>query len=321
MPKIEYRPKGFHNKSLEVIDTANNIIDEYQAEGYSLTLRQVYYQFIARDCFPTSWFDALLQTYNTQKNYGKLGILINKGRLAGLVDWNAITDRTRVLRKNNHFNNPQDILKTAAHSYRIDTRADQEYYLEVWIEKDALVGVIEQVCSDSDVPYFSCRGYVSQSAMWEAAQRINSAVCWNDTEKYMEKGIRKAIIIHLGDHDPSGVHMSEDIQNRLTLFGTTAKVDRIALTIKQVKKYKPPPNPTKEKDTRSGPYIKKYGKVCWELDALDPKTLISLIETAVKKYTEADKREELLNRQTFEKSQLQYVSDNWQDLDIEVDKD
>lgn len=309
MPKTEYKHLQFHDKTRRTIETANGIIEEYQQAGYSLTLRQLYYQFVARGLIP-----------NSDKEYGNLGTIINNGRLAGLIDWNAIVDRTRTLRKNSHFDNPQDILKTAADSYRINTRATQDYYLEVWVEKDALIGVVEPICSSLDVPCFSCRGYVSQSAMWLAAQRINTEACWGSEEKYIEKGLRKTIVIHLGDHDPSGVHMSIDIQNRLKMFlASTTKVLRIALTMAQVKKFQPPPNPAKLTDTRSRTYIEQYGDLSWELDALDPKVLSSLIEKTVKKYTDEDKREKLLDQQTFEKSQLRYVSDNWKDLDIEVE--
>jgi hypothetical protein len=84
----------------------------------------------------------------------------------------------------------------------LDTRRNQEYYIEVWIEKDALLGILETICKKLDVPYFSCRGYVSQSSMWEAAQRFRE----ND---------REGILLHLGDHDPSGIDMSRDIQERL----------------------------------------------------------------------------------------------------------
>ena len=78
-----FKATKFRASSLAIIDQANEIIDEYQADGYDLTLRQLYYQFVARNLIP-----------NSQSEYNKLGTAINNGRLAGLIDWDAIKDRT-----------------------------------------------------------------------------------------------------------------------------------------------------------------------------------------------------------------------------------
>ena len=103
MPRICYIPKNFRKKSLEVIAAANRIIEEYAAQGFSLTLRQLYYQFVARDLLP-----------NTKRSYKRLGEIINDARLAGLVDWDQITDRTRNVRSNGHWSSPSDIIRLAA---------------------------------------------------------------------------------------------------------------------------------------------------------------------------------------------------------------
>lgn len=265
MPKICYVNKDFQRATLSIIDVANKIIDEYSAQGFDLTLRQLYYQFVARDILP-----------NTQKSYNKLGSILNDARLSGLVDWDCIEDRTRFVRELAHWNSPADIVEACSNQFRIDRWADQEYRPEVWIEKDALVGVIEGVCKDYDVPFFSCRGYVSQSEMWGASQRLI---------KHLEKD-QTPYIIHLGDHDPSGVDMTRDIFDRLKLFiehegYEECEVNRIALTIEQVKKYKPPPNPAKITDSRATGYIRMHGQQSWELDALDPKTLAGLIRETI----------------------------------------
>ena len=87
MPKIEYVPKNFSADRLQMIEKVNGVVAEYQKQGYSLTLRQVYYQMVARDIIP-----------NNMRSYKNLGNLINDARLAGLIDWLAIEDRTRNLR-------------------------------------------------------------------------------------------------------------------------------------------------------------------------------------------------------------------------------
>ncbi len=280
MPKIKYIDKKFSKVSSARILQAEKIIDEYQSAGLELTLRQLYYQFVARDLIP-----------NSDSEYKKLGVTVSDARLNGLIDWYAIVDRTRSLRSNPHWNTPADILEAAADSYAIDKWREQKTRCEVWIEKDALIGVIERPCSSLDVPYFSCRGYTSQSEMWVAALRIRRA---------NEKHNCKTIIFHFGDHDPSGIDMTRDIQDRLTLLSGKAaiKVKRIALNMDQIEKYKPPPNPTKVTDSRAHDYIKKYGSDSWELDALEPTVLNDLVTKNIlrirdkKKYTKYKNRED-----------------------------
>ena len=273
MPLIEYEKHLFQKQARQLIDAANSIITEYQSEGYVLSLRQLYYQFVAR---------GFIQ--NCQKQYDKLGKIISDARLAGLIDWAAIEDRSRSVNGNNHFKNPSHILSTVARQYKLDTRATQEIYLEVWVEKEALLGVIEPVCSELDVTYLACKGYYSQSAMWEAAQRILAA---------QESG-KKAVVLHLGDHDPSGLDMTRDVLTRLTLFGAAVEVRRLALNIGQVEKYNPPPNFAKLTDTRANEYIAEYGSESWELDALNPKIIGELISCEVDRLTDQTKRQQLL---------------------------
>ena len=264
MPKIRYIRKRFSTGCQRTIVQAIKIIEEYQAQGYDLTLRQLYYQFVSQDLIA-----------NELKEYKRLGDIINNARLAGLIDWNAIVDRTRFLRRNSHWDSPQELVEACADQYLIDKWATQSDRVEVWIEKDALVGVIEGVCTALDVPYFSCRGYTSQSAMWRAAQRLKG---------YEHEG-QEVTILHLGDHDPSGMDMSDDIQRRLSMFmGLRAGgVNRIALNMDQIKKYTPPPNPAKLTDSRAQAYIREYGHDSWELDALEPKVLSDLITDNVLK--------------------------------------
>jgi len=161
MPKIKYQDFQFRPATLALIETANRIIAEYQAQGFDLTLRQLYYQFVSRDIIP-----------NTQQSYKNLGSVINDARLAGMIDWETIVDRTRELRTLPHWNDPSDIVDACAGQFNLDRWKDQKYRPEVWIEKDALVGVFQRVCRELDVPLFSCRGYTSQSEMWVGAQRM-----------------------------------------------------------------------------------------------------------------------------------------------------
>lgn len=292
MPKRQYKEIRFQPKSLDLIELVNRIIDEYQAEGYELTLRQVYYQLVARGYIP-----------NSERSYKNLGNLINDGRLAGLIDWYAIVDRTRNLRRNSHWSNPQSVMESAKYSYMLDRWKDQPNYVEVWVEKDALIGIVSQICQKLDVPHFSCRGYTSQSEMWTAAMRFNQF-------DYKES----RTIIHLGDHDPSGIDMTRDIQERLQLFGADVDVKRVALTMEQIERYNPPPNPTKLSDARASGYISKYGHECWELDALEPKIITSLIHNEVTALMDEDLFHDVAKRETIDKANIQLICDNYEDV-------
>jgi len=280
MPKIEYVPKKFSSISQGIIQQVNDIIDDYIAQGFKLTLRQIYYQFVARDLFPddrrwrwagSKWVRDVNGTKNADPNYKWMGSIINDARLAGLVDWEAVEDRTRNVRSLAHWESPKDIIRACANQYRVDKWADQTYRPRVWIEKDALVGVIEGVCNELDLPYFSCRGYTSQSEMWSAAMGI---------KKEIEEGFTP-VIFHLGDHDPSGIDMTRDITDRIAMFMGGIEVNRLALNNDQVEEYNPPPNPAKITDSRAQVYIQNFGDESWELDALEPQVIVSLIRDSV----------------------------------------
>jgi len=271
MPKIAYQEKTFRDDIAAYIRKANEIVATYLAQGYRLTLRQLYYQFVARDILP-----------NTERSYKNLGNWVNEARLAGLLDWNAIEDRTRNLKRNSHWDGPADIVRSAAQSYGIDLWEGQEYRVEVWVEKEALAGVIERPSRSLDVPWFCCRGYVSQSEMWRAAMRLID---------YEQDGA-KTVIIHLGDHDPSGIDMTRDIQDRLALFGADTRVLRIALNMDQVEHYGPPPNPAKLSDSRSNGYVEAFGFQSWELDALEPSVIDALVSETVEEYLDVAKYED-----------------------------
>lgn len=178
MSQIAYIDKNFSDGSLEIIARANVICADYQAQGFDLTLRQLYYQFVSRGLIA-----------NRQSEYKRLGDIVNNGRLAGLIDWDYIVDRTRNLQSLAHWQSPQQIIGAVAEQYRHDLWARQPYRVEVWIEKDALVGVIAGACDRNDVPYFSCRGYTSQSELHGAAMRLVG----------YEKDGQDTVVIHLGD--------------------------------------------------------------------------------------------------------------------------
>ncbi len=294
MPRIKYQDINFKAATLATIATANEIIDEYHAQGFDLTLRQLYYQFVSRDLLP-----------NNQKAYKRLGSVVNDARMAGLIDWDRITDRTRNLREQPNWSSPQAVVQACADQFRFDKWDDQPYRCEVWIEKDALVGVIEGICNSLQVPFFSCRGYTSQSEMWAAGRRLRQ-------HRLNSQRVR---IFHLGDHDPSGIDMSRDIADRLKVFaGGEVRVDRLALNMDQVRQYGPPPNPAKDTDSRAAWYNREYGDESWELDALEPTVLAELIRRAVGSILDGAAWSDSARRERAAKAHLTAVAEQWDDI-------
>ena len=185
----------------------------------------------------------------------------------------------------------------------LDRWKDQPNYVEVWVEKDALIGIVSQVCKSLDVPHFSCRGYTSQSEMWGAAQR------------FIQQDERESrVIIHLGDHDPSGIDMTRDIQERLEMFGADVEVKRVALTMNQINTFNPPPNPTKVTDARSSGYISRFGHECWELDALEPKVITQLIQNEVTALIDYSLFNAVADRERRDKDNIQMICDRYDEV-------
>lgn len=306
MARIAFREQAFKLSSMAIIDKANEIIAEYQAKGLKLTLRQLYYQFVAR---------AIIA--NKQQEYKRLGGIINDGRLAGLIDWDAIEDRTRNLVSPASWSSPASIVDACAWSYKTDLWRRQPRRIEVWIEKEALAGVIADICRPLRVPYFACRGYVSQSEMFDAG--------YGRLGRYLANG-QHVTILHLGDHDPSGIDMTRDITDRLSTFsarfrekGSTLTVDRIALNMSQIDQYAPPPNPAKTTDARFEEYMRLYGTESWEIDALDPDVLRTLITDAVEPLIDRQEWDYLAKTEEIEKRQLQNVSKYFNDVERFLD--
>lgn len=294
MPLICYREKTFSADHEKLIDTAIDICADYDAQGFKLTLRQLYYQFVAR---------AIIE--NTMQSYKRLGSVINDARLAGRLDWDAIEDRTRNLETLGHWESPKQILEATAAQFRFDRWENQDTRVEVWIEKEALVGIIEPICNKLRVPYFACRGYTSQSEAWAAGQRF---------AEYNDRG-QSVVVLHLGDHDPSGIDMTRDNGERLNLFSNDGdvRIMRLALNFDQIQRYKPPPNPAKITDSRAVGYIKKHGRSSWELDALEPSVISEMIEDHVWNHVDTDRWETAVAREKEARARILKMAKNWKD--------
>jgi hypothetical protein len=274
-----------------MIDDANAIIAEYQAAGFKLTLRQLYYQFVARDLFA-----------NTSKNYSLLSRTMVYARDAGESNWDAMEDRTRSVNSHPAWANPTDFIRREVEFYAEDLWAGQSFRPEVWVEKDALIGVVAAECDRWRVPYFSTRGMVGQLPARDAGLRFADQLGLDLTP----------VVLHLADHDPTGIAMTKDVERRLRLYaGEPIEVRRIALNMSQVELYRPPPNFAKETDANIGKYRREFGtNECWELDALAPAVIARLIREEIEdmideKLWEAAASKEQRNRKTLSKMAME----------------
>lgn len=323
--KTKIRDIKFRPESRARIAQLAAIVDEYQQQGLRLTARQLYYQCVSRAIIP-----------NDDKEYKQLTALLASARYAGLIDWDAIEDRGREPSIPNEWANLEDRVESALRNYRLPRWATQPTYVELWVEKQALAGVLAPIAHEFHATLMVNKGYSSASAMKESADRINAAAIRDQAAlddllegeemqeaALHEKGsperdeiidrmrdkaqalVRPTAILYLGDHDPSGEDMVRDIDERLTEFGVWfLTVEKIGLTISQVRQYNPPPNPAKIKDPRAEGYIKKFGNSSWEVDALPPPVLTRLIRAAFARHVDKDKMDAVKRQEEIDKALL-----------------
>ena len=236
---ICYRAKRFGSSARAMIAKVNEIIVDYGEQGYTLTLRQLHYQLVAKQIID-----------NDDRSYKNLGSLINDARYGGLISWTAIEDRGRENQAWLINESPRQALAGIETNFAVDLWDRQGIFVELFVEKDALSGVVEMPCQKWRIPFTACKGYLSASTAWEAGQRYKKAAM---TGKWL-------VALHLGDHDPSGIDMSRDLQERLELFsGQPIDFQRLALNRDQISTFRPPPNPAKLTDNRAADYTKKFG--------------------------------------------------------------
>ncbi len=285
MAKQTFRYTNFRPDSLLKIEKMDEIISEYQEQGLRLTARQLYYQFVSRALIP-----------NKDKEYKKLTALLTDARYAGLVDWDAIEDRGREPSTPAEWDNLSELAEAALRSYRLPRWKGQDTRVELWVEKQALAGVLAPIAREFHATLMVNKGYSSASAMKESATRLI---------RQQDEDGADVVILYLGDHDPSGEDMVRDIGARLQEFGVEdLSVEKVALTIAQVRQYNPPPNPAKVTDPRAGAYIEKFGDESWEVDALPPNVLTRLIRASFLNHIDVPKMDMVKLKEESDKKRL-----------------
>lgn len=305
--KEQFIDHKFNRASLKIIETANGILNEYRAMGYRLSLRQLYYQLVARDYIE-----------NSVKSYKRIGNLVSDARLAGLIDWDMIEDRNRETVIPTAWDSPAQIVRAAAQQFRIERWDGQPCYVEVMVEKDALSGILQPVCRELHVRFTANKGYSSSSAMYEAGKRVYNAM--------IKREIAQIHIFYLGDHDPSGIDMTRDITERLIMFSKLKDkieaqgyeiedfihIHRLALNFDQVEQWNPPENPAKETDSRYQTYADQFGESSWELDAVEPRTLASLVRDGIQELIDKDQWNDVMEREREMRQDLDKFADEYE---------
>lgn len=298
--KEKFEEHRFTPQSLRQIETINDILEEYRRMRFKLSLRQLYYQLVARDYIE-----------NSVRSYKRTGELVAAARMAGLVDWDMIEDRNRETVMNAHWQSPAEIIRAAANGFRIDRWEGQPAYCEVMVEKDALSGILLPVCRELDVRFSANKGYSSASAMYEAGKRFRAVASDYDSraEEYH--------LFYLGDHDPSGIDMTRDVRKRLLTFiglgeDFPLEVHRLALNYDQVEQWNPPENPAKESDSRYADYARRFGESSWELDAVEPRTLATLLREAILELIDRGEWEKVANKERRMRANLERLADEYE---------
>ena len=278
-------------KYKNVVSYVNEILREYEL---NLTLRQVFYRLVANYGYP-----------NTSSMYNQLSKQLVKARERGDVDESRIEDRSREFLGGDYgFDDSSDFVSYQIRRFLSSPRrytrimwSSQPEFVLIWIEKDALSRVVSSIADKYNVITAPSRGYASYTY-------IKKAVA-----KFPED--KQITVLHFADHDPSGLDMTRDLEQRLHRYSELEGLDininvqRIALTHQQVQEYNLTPNPTKTADPRATGYIEQNGNQCWELDAIEPNELQRLVAESIKSHIDADIWNQILEQQTQERQELE----------------
>lgn len=272
---IEYQPR---EKARLLIDHVNKIIQEYR-DVLPLTLRQIYYVLVSREAIE-----------KTEHDYKALTETMNKARRGGYVDWQAIRDDgfTEVVPQ--FYADVDDLWETFQHvadNFRVDRQQRQDRRLQVWCEAAGMVPQLERVAEPYGISVTSSGGFDSTTTKHYVGRQI--------------AGEGSLTVLHLGDHDPSGVHLfsslAEDVGAFTKAYGGSVEFIRLAVTPEQVEEYSLPTAPPKKTDKRS------FAGLTTQCEALDPRTLAQIVEDAITNRFDMATYSEVLEMETAYREQ------------------
>jgi hypothetical protein len=308
--KVKYKNPVTHQDEIWTIEASKllahviSVTTNYARQGIKLTSRQLYYQLVTENVMP-----------NSEETYKRTCKFLTDARYGGYIDWNIIEDRGRVPHMPLEFESIKERIHYALSNYRLPRWSDQDYYIELYCEKQALEGILRPIADKYHIYLGANKGYSSASMMYDLAMRLK--------EKINEG--KKTVVLYVGDHDASGLDMVRDIRDRITEFleqGDESvelingmheyvfQVVPLALNMEQIKKYNPPPNPAKMTDTRAGCYVSKHGNSSWELDSLKPNVLIKIVEDGILGFLDEERYDAWIALENKQKVALKNFGDN-----------
>lgn len=204
----------------------------------------------------------------TEAGYRKVQRVLADLRRHGGMPWSWLVDTSRLVIRADSFESPEEAARATARFYRKALWTDADCRVEVWLEKDALSGVVGPITEDYDVGLYICRGFASLSFLHVAAEVIRQRQV-------------PTFIYHIGDFDPSGVMAGQKIADTIRQFAPKAQVkfERLAVTREQIASMRLPSRPTKESNHARG-----WEGESVEVDAIEPDVLRSIVRFAIERH-------------------------------------
>jgi hypothetical protein len=258
-PAYEARPIKRPRRTRAEIETICDWMYNLVAADHPMTVRQLFYRLVS---------EQVIEKTESEYN-GTVGRLLTKMRREGVLPYEWIADNTRWMRKPQTHSSLHAALEESVEFYRRALWNDQNAYVEVWLEKDALAGVLLEETAAYDVPLMVTRGYSSLTFLHSAAEAI-------------AEQNKPAYLYYFGDHDPSGVDIPRNVEQRLRELAPDAEIvfERVAVNPDQIREWNLPTRPTKKSDSRSRNFT--GGSV--EVDAIPPAQLRQLAKDRIESH-------------------------------------
>jgi hypothetical protein len=262
------------------------VLSEYRP----MTVRQVFYQLVSRGVIEKA-----------EREYkGTVCRLLTQMRLDGELPYNWIADNSRWMRKPSSQDSMVAALETTVRAYRKDLWQDQDSYVEIWLEKEALAGVLYEETADWNVALMVTRGYPSLTFLYEAAMSVPDN--------------KDVYLYYFGDHDPSGIDIPRHVEERLDDLGAYFHFERVAVTPDQISEWKLPTRPTKRSDTRA----RYFRGESVELDAINPRRLRQLVSDCISRHVDKDAWDRMRNIEALERESADAFMSHLKDLETDV---
>jgi hypothetical protein len=246
------------------MEVFRRVLHEIVEEHAPITVRGVFYRATARGLVPKT----------ETEGYRPVQRELVKMRREGLIPWGWITDGSRSVFGYRRYDDLDSYARQVAANYRKDYWMDSEEYVEVWLEKEALKGVVSPVVvGEFSLDLYVTKGQPSVTYLYEAAEQI------------AEDG-RPTSLYVFTDFDPGGLRIFDRIRRELEGFAPDAelRVERVAVTPEQIAEHELPTRPGKSKDSQAGQFAREHGEGCVELDAMPPETLRGLVREAIERH-------------------------------------